>query len=98
MQCLCKGIIINNKCDRCAHLPNSEWKYGRCQCLNGYTLYNGICALNSVGNDKPSSCNVGTFFDHKQRKCLACPDGCLTCKDCYTCELCKPEFNFDAIS
>ena len=27
--------------------------------------------------------------------CLACPDGCLSCSDCYTCKTCRPEFIFD---
>lgn len=28
--------------------------------------------------------------------CLACPPGCLSCSDCYTCKICKPDFIFDA--
>ena len=23
MQCLCEGVVISGKCDRCAHIPNS---------------------------------------------------------------------------
>ena len=66
-------------------LPNSEWNYGQCICLDGYTMHYGKCLPNSPGNDDPSSCSVRTFFDSQQRKCLACPDGCLSCDDSYTC-------------
>ena len=55
----------------------------------------GKCLPNSQGNDDPSSCSPGTFFDSQQRKCLSCPDGCLKCRDCYTCDECHPDFNYD---
>ena len=96
MQCLCEGVVIAGKCDRCAHIPNSEWHYANCKCIQGFTMNHGKCLPNSPGNDDPTSCGVGTFFDYQQRKCLACPDGCLTCTDCYTCQQCRPEFNYDA--
>jgi cysteine-rich repeat protein len=47
------------------------------------------------GTNTPTDCNVGSFFDPQQKKCLPCPDGCLKCKDCYTCETCHPDFNYD---
>ena len=58
----------------------------------------GKCLPNSQGNDDPSSCSPGTFFDSQQRKCLSCPDGCLKCRDCYTCDECHPDFNYDPIT
>ena len=90
MQCLCEGAVISGKCDRCAHIPNSEWHYASCKCIKGFTMNHGKCLPNSPGNDDPASCGVGTFFDYQQKKCLACPDGCLTCTDCYTCQQCRP--------
>lgn len=27
--------------------------------------------------------------------CLACPDGCLSCDNCYQCKICRPEFTYD---
>lgn len=47
------------------------------------------------GNDDPNKCSVGTYFDKNNKRCLACPDGCLSCKDCYTCNICRPEFVYD---
>ncbi len=29
---------------------------------------------------------------------MACPDGCLSCHDCYRCKICRPEFIFDPSS
>ena len=90
---------MGNRCDRCAHQPNSEWKFGQCQCRQGYTLYHDQCVSNSdMGNDNEADCNVGTFFDSQQKRCLACPTGCLSCHDSYSCRECRPEFNFDAAS
>ena len=82
--------MIGDRCDRCAYLLNSEWKYGKCRCIDGYTLYHDECVRNSPGNDNPSSCGVATFFDNPQKKCLACPDGCLTCENRYVCIQCRP--------
>ena len=30
--------------------------------------------------------------------CLPCPDGCLSCSDCYTCKTCRPEFIYNPLS
>lgn len=49
-----------------------------------------------MGSNTPSDCNVGTFYDSQQRRCLPCPDGCLSCSSSYVCDQCRPEFNFDA--
>ena len=98
-QCICKGVPFEHFCDRCAHRPHSEWYFGICKCLDGYTLYGTECLPNqNDGNDTSADCAVGTFFDTQQKKCLACPDGCLTCSDCYTCEVCSPDFIYDATS
>ena len=100
MFCSCDGVIIGSRCDRCAHRPNSEWKYGECRCRPGYTLYQNSgsipeCLANQVGNDDESDCNVATFYDAQQRRCLPCPSGCLSCSSSYVCEACKPEFTYD---
>ena len=98
-QCVCKGVPFENFCDRCAYRPNSEFFNGICRCKTGYTLINSQCLPNlNDGNNTASDCNVATFFDSQQRKCLPCPDGCLECKDCYTCIRCNPDFVFDPTS
>ena len=51
-----------------------------------------------MGNNSPSDCNVGTFYDHQQRRCLPCPAGCLSCSSSYVCDQCRQEFNYDASS
>lgn len=95
-QCVCKGVPFENFCDRCAFRPNSEFKNGICACIRGYTLLNGQCLPNlNNGNNTAADCNVGTFFDTQQKKCLSCPDGCLQCTDCYTCVQCNPDFIFN---
>ena len=90
MQCTCDGVIVGNRCDRCAHRPNSEWKYNQCRCKVGYTLYGSECLGNQMGNNSPSDCNVATFYDSQQRRCLPCPAGCLTCSSSYVCDQCQP--------
>jgi cysteine-rich repeat protein len=44
------------------------------------------------------NCNVGTFFDQQQKKCLPCSDGCLACTTCYSCTQCRPEYTFNPAS
>lgn len=98
-QCICKGIPFEHFCDRCGSRPHSEWKFGQCQCIQGYTLYGSQCLPNqNDGNDRQADCLVGTFFDSQQKKCLACPDGCLSCSDSYTCQTCNPDFTYDFAS
>lgn len=98
-QCVCKGVEYSNFCDRCAYRPNSQFYFGICRCNAGFTLVGTQCLPNqNNGNDTPDSCSVGTFFDTQQKKCLRCPDGCLKCSDCYTCQMCSPDFNFVAAS
>ena len=41
---------------------------------------------------------MATFYDYQQKRCLPCPVGCLTCDSSYVCEICKPEFTYDAHS
>lgn len=81
-------------------MPNSQWDGYLCKCINGYTEIDKKCISNTAGtsNDDPSSCAVGSYFDSNHRKCVACPDGCLSCVDCYTCVMCRPEFNFHPYS
>ena len=98
-QCICKGVPYENFCDRCSFRPNSQWKFGMCQCKTGYTQFGSECLPNqSNGNDAAVDCNTGTFFDGQQKKCLPCPDGCLSCSDCYTCQVCSPDFIYDPAS
>lgn len=94
---MCYGVEMNDFCDRCSHKPNSMWDGYLCKCDSGFTEINGECISDTtgVGNDDPNSCAVGSYFDSNHRKCIACPDGCLSCIDCYTCVQCRPEFNFD---
>ena len=40
---------------------------------------------------------MGSYFDANVKKCLACPIGCLSCTDCYTCVQCMPNFNYDSV-
>ena len=79
MQCVCEGVVMGNRCDKCAHRPNSEWRYGQCRCKAGYNLINTECLANQIGTNVPSDCNVGTFYDSQQKMCLPCSAGCLTC-------------------
>ena len=98
-QCICKGVPFEHFCDRCAHRPHSKYNFGICQCNEGYTLYGSECLPNqNDGNDVAADCSVGTYFDSQQKKCLACSDGCLSCEDCYTCEVCSPDFIYDPVS
>ena len=95
MQCQCNGVIVANKCNKCAHIENSEWKFGSCRCKPGYNLFGNECLKNHAGNDSPDSCNVGTFYDSQQKRCLSCPQGCLTCENSYECLQCNPDFSYD---
>ena len=98
-QCVCRGVAFERFCDRCAHRPNSEFYFGICKCNDGYTLVGTECLPNvNNGDDTAVDCNVGSFFDTQQKKCLACPAGCLSCVDCYTCNTCAPGFLIDPIS
>lgn len=93
--CYCNGVIIGDYCERCASKPNSVFTNGICQCNNGYVDLNGVCTLKTVCDVE---CNVGTYFDSQLQKCLPCSDGCLSCKTCYDCTQCRPDYNLDAKS
>ena len=94
--CICKGIPFDHYCDRCAFRPHSEFYYGICQCKKGYTLYGNECLPDlDDGDDNPTQCSVGTYFNTQQKKCLTCPDGCLSCSDSYTCLSCSVHFEYD---
>ena len=55
MQCVCESnVIVGNRCEKCAHKINSEWKYGACRCKLGYTQYDTECLPNQVGTDSPN--------------------------------------------
>lgn len=98
-QCVCYGTQNGNLCDKCSYKPNSVLNPATdiCECQTGFTQINGFCvpAGSNIGTGDPGKCMVGTYFDVAHRQCLACPDGCLTCSDCYTCRVCQPEFIFD---
>lgn len=101
LACVCKGIETDGSCDRCYQKPNSDWKFGTCQCIEGYYESVGQC-LPLQPNPNPApvnpSCNVATFFDDQQKRCLPCSDGCLSCSSCYACTQCRPEYTYCAIS
>lgn len=102
MQCTCQGLAVNSTyCDRCYNKPNSSWLNGICQCNTGYSDSNGQCVLpkppNNNTNPNPS-CNVATYFDSQQLRCLPCTSGCLTCTSCYSCTSCQPGFYLDFTS
>ena len=71
--------------------PNSQWDEYFCKCSDGFTQINGNCVADGsiIGTDDPSTCAVGSYFDHSHRKCVACQSGCLSCVDCYTCTQCR---------
>ena len=56
------------------------------------------CIANRAGNDSPDQCNPGTFFDSQLRRCLACPSGCLSCKNSFQCTSCSIGFNLHTSS
>lgn len=98
--CACQGLAVGNYCDQCFNKPNSQYLFGTCQCNRGYYEHQGAC-LTIIPNPNPSaniSCNVATFFDNQQKRCLPCADGCLSCATCYTCTQCQAEYNFDFTS
>ena len=41
------------------------------------------------------SCNVATYWDDQQKRCLPCSSGCLSCTTCYECTSCQPGFYMD---
>lgn len=43
VQCICDGIVIGERCEKCGHKPHSEWKFGICQCLSGFYEDKGKC-------------------------------------------------------
>lgn len=53
---------------------------------------------NPPSNNPVPSCNVATYFDSQQKRCLPCSSGCLSCSDCYSCTQCQPGFNLDYAS
>lgn len=93
--CYCTGVIMGDYCERCASKPNSVFTNGICQCNNGYVDLNGTCTLKT---QTEVACNVGTYFDTQLQKCLPCSDGCLSCKTCYDCTQCRPDYTLDAKS
>lgn len=98
-QCVCYGTQAGFLCSKCAHKPNSSYNAatGICECDPAYTEIAGFCVPRgqNIGTDDPTRCSPGTYFDENHKQCLACPDGCLSCSDCYHCKTCRPEFIFD---
>lgn len=97
MQCACQGLAVNaSYCDQCYKKPNSTWLNGICQCNSGLADVGGQCI---VPQPQPSpatpSCNVATYFDSQQLRCLPCSSGCLSCSSCYSCTSCQPGFYLD---
>lgn len=99
MSCICTGIVTEGYCDVCYSKPNSQWLNGICQCSQGFYENLGQCLPVQPNPNPPStpSCNVATYFDNQQKRCLICSDGCLACTSCYSCTQCRPEFNYDPI-
>jgi hypothetical protein len=99
LECVCQGLRVGSYCDRCYNKQYSSFKFGICQCDAGYNEINGVCVKNSINpNPQNNTCNVATYFDNQQKRCLACSDGCLSCNDCYDCTQCRPDYNFDFVS
>ena len=98
-QCVCYGTQTGNLCSKCSYKPNSVLNPATdiCECQTGFTQIADVCVPRgqNVGSEDPSRCAVGTYFDTNHRMCLACPDGCLSCSNCYECKICRPEFVFD---
>ena len=85
-QCVCSGLAVNSKlCDRCFSKPNSHWHNGLCMCNKGYNEIHGKCTINTPNPNPPTtpSCNVATYWDDQQLRCLPCSSGCLSCITCY---------------
>lgn len=94
VQCVCQGLAISSTyCDRCYSKPNSTWINGICQCNQGFSDIEGKCVV-PAPNPTPSGgkCNVATYFDDQQKRCLPCSSGCLSCTSCYECTSCQPGF------
>lgn len=101
MQCSCQGLAVNSTfCDRCFNKPNSTWVNGICQCSSGFTDSNGKCVIPTPIPNPPANptCNVATYFDSQQLRCLPCSSGCLSCSSCYSCTSCQPGFYLDFAS
>ena len=97
-QCVCQGLPVNaSYCERCYTKPSSTWVNGVCQCNSGLADINGQCVVPPPAN-KTASCNVATYFDTQQLRCLPCTSGCLSCTSCYTCTSCQPGFYLDFAS
>ena len=101
---MCKGLVNGAACDPCYMKPFSEWKFGQCQCINGYYEEGGKCKKYSFPPspnppiNPPTQCSVATFWDSQERQCLPCSDGCLSCLSCYECLQCRPGYHFNPIS
>ena len=84
--CVCLGLVVDGECDPCYNKPNSVWLNNICQCDEGYYELNGQCST-ITPNPNPSprrpTCNVATYFDDQQKRCLTCSNGCLSCTTCY---------------
>jgi hypothetical protein len=49
-------------------------------------------------NYDPVKCSPGTYFDGVHKMCVGCSSGCLSCVDCYTCNVCLPQFYYNPYS
>lgn len=56
------------------------------------------CLEIQPASQTPGECKVGTVFDGESRRCLSCPEGCLSCEDAYSCRVCSPDFEYDLVS
>ena len=96
MECVCQGLAVNaSLCDRCYTKPNSNFVNGICQCRSGYADIDGKCVIPTTPPSNSPSCNVATYFDSQQKRCLPCSSGCLSCTTCYECTSCQPGFYMD---
>lgn len=98
MQCACQGLAVNSSfCDRCFQKPNSAWANGICRCNSGFSEVAGQCTIPAPPRPEAvtPSCNVATYFDTQQLRCLPCSSGCLSCTSCYSCTSCQPGFYLD---
>ena len=96
-QCVGYNIYHDGNCvDACP--PNSYYNGEKCITCGTNQVWDGAKCVDKapVVPVKPVgpviSCPKGTWWDQQQLRCLPCPDGCMSCPDCYSCDSCSPGY------